>query len=161
MSRHVDWFVATATATAIGAAALSGAQAQTIGDYSRAQRAVIESTIARSSSRPAGPGPVGLPTLPPAGASAPGFPLPSGLSNSVARSDLPGAPQVSVTGVIVTSARTVAEVQVDGVPYLLDPGEPVPGTPWSVVHVADDRVVLREAAGAKGTRTFLFAKVGP
>ncbi|WP_157603782.1 hypothetical protein [Rhizobacter sp. Root1221] len=157
MSRHVEQWVISAVVSC----AAASAHAQTIGDYSRAQRAVIESTIARSALRPSSGGPVGLPALPQAAASAPLVPLPQA---APPRRDMPeesSAPQVAVTGVVVTPNKALAEVVVDGVAYMLSAGQSVPGTPMTVATVAADRVVLSGARGMRGPRTYPVANMGP
>src|SRR6516225_693368 len=91
-------------------------RAQTIADYSRAQRTFLENAMAQAAARSATP----VASAPVAAASAP-----------------------------VVPTVAVAEVVVDGTPYLLRAGEPVPGTAWQVRAVAIDRVVLtRRGAGA-------------
>lgn len=152
MSRYVDR-LAIGTVISLMCAA---SHAQTIGDYSRAQRAMIESNIARHAARPGGTGPVDLPVLPPAAASAPAQTLPPALPSRPSSVE----PQVTVTGVIVTSTKALAEVWVDGVSYMLSAGQPVPGAPWTVSTVAAHRVVLSGGRGARGSRTILIASEG-
>jgi len=154
MSRHVD----SLAVGALVSLACVAAHAQTIGDYSRAQRAMIESTITRNVARHSATSPVDLPVLPPAAASAPVPTLPPALS--LPRPG-PIEPQVTVTGAIVTPNRALAEVLVDGASYMLTAGQPVPGTPWTVAAVSSRRVVLSNGRGASGTRTILLASEGP
>ena len=137
------------------------AHAQSIGDYSRAQRAVIESAIARSGVRP----PVELPGLPPASPgresppAAPPPPLPP-----AAKAPEPEAPDIAVTGVVISSAAVLTEVLVDGIPFLLSQGQRVPGTRWLVSRVDAGQVVLSTEPRSKGakpaTRTFLLSTSG-
>jgi len=139
--------------------ACAALQAQTIGDYSRAQRAVIESTIARNGARHGAQGPTELPALLPLAASAPIPTTPSALPRPTPIE--PAMPQVTVAGVVVTPSKALAEVSVDGATYMLTVGQPVPGTPWSVTTVSSHRVVLSGGPGARGSRTILLASEGP
>ncbi len=150
MSRYVDR-LAIGTVISLMCTA---SHAQTIGDYSRAQRAIIESNIARHAARHTATGPVDLPVLPPAAASAPAMPP------ALLPPPAPVAPQVTVTGVIVTSSKALAEVWVDGVSYMLAEGQRVPGAPWTVSAVAAHRVVLSGGRGARGSRTIVLASEG-
>jgi len=137
------------------------AHAQSIGDYSRAQRTVIESAIARSGVRP----PVELPGLPPAppGRESPPAPAAPPLPPAVKPPELQ-APDIAVTGVVISSAAVLTEVLVDGTPFLLSQGQRVPGTRWLVSRVDADQVVLSTAPRPKGakpaTRTFLLSTSG-
>lgn len=116
------------------------ARAQTIADYSRAQRAWLESTMSQAAARSAGLGasaPTALPpvSVAPAGASAPRLPT------------VPAMPAVQVSGVFATGGGAVVEVMVNATAYLLGAGQAVPGTPWRVESVAVDRVILGHPAG--------------
>jgi hypothetical protein len=118
------------------------AGAQTIGDYSRAQRAVLENTMTQAAARSAG-----------LGASAPALAASSiaGPTLLVPRGNLPAlAPAMQVSGVFASSVDSVAEVVVNATAYLLGAGQGVPGTSWRVESVAIDRVVLsrRDVGGA-------------
>ena len=64
----------------------------------------------------------------------------------------PAPPAVQVSGVFASSGGALAEVIVNATPYLLAPGDGVPGTTWQVESVAIDRVVLgrHPAAVASG-----------
>ncbi|MBW8757575.1 MAG: hypothetical protein JF586_08190 [Burkholderiales bacterium] len=116
------------------------APAQTIADYSRAQRAMLETAMTQSAARSAGLGA-------PAPASAASMPAP--LAALPARAALPPpAPSVEVSGVFASSAGAIAEIVVNSTPYLLEPGARVPGTAWEVRVVAVDRVVLARQGGA-------------
>lgn len=147
-------------------AALNGplpAHAQSIGDYSRAQRAVIESAIARSGGRP----PVEMPSLPPpASAGREGPPSPSlpALAPAPEKPVDPPGPDIAVTGVFVSPSVVLTEVLVDGAPFLLSLGQRVPGTRWLVSRVEAEQVVLssepRPKGGKPATRTFLFSSSG-
>jgi len=129
------------------------AHAQTIADYSRAQRAMLENAMAQSAARSAGLGT-------PAPASAASMPAP--LPTLPARAALPPLGQsVEVSGVFVSNAGAIAEIIVNGTPYLLEAGARVPGSPWEVRAVAVDRVVLARQGGAAadeaGARWRVFA----
>jgi hypothetical protein len=118
------------------------AGAQTIGDYSRAQRAVLENTMTQAAARSAG-----------LGASAPAMAASSvaGPTLLVSRMTLPAsAPAMQVSGVFASSVDSVAEVVVNATAYVLGAGQGVPGTSWRVESVAIDRVVLsrRDVGGA-------------
>jgi type IV pilus biogenesis protein PilP len=121
-------------------------QAQTIADYSRAQRTVLENAMMQATARSAGLA-ASAPAVPAQAAPTPppAVPLPGGgrapLEQAVAD------PRVS--GVFASAAGATTEVCVNGTPYLLVAGQPVPGTPWRVESVAIDRVVLsrRDAPG--------------
>jgi hypothetical protein len=129
---------------------------QTIADYSRAQRAVLENAMTQAAARSAGLGAAAPATtasvpVPPAPASAPahaGMPPPA------------ASVEVSVSGVFASSSGAIAEVVVNSTPYLLEAGERVPGTAWEVRVVAVDRVVLARQGGgptadsAAGLRVF-------
>jgi hypothetical protein len=138
--------------------------AQSIGDYSRTQRAAIESAIARSGVRP----PVELPSLPSpqgptgGGASNPALPPPS--PPPITRPVEPVPEDIAVTGVIISPAVVLTEVVVDGIPFLLSLGQRVPGTRWLVNRVDADRVILSEEPRRRGakpvSRTFLLASSG-
>jgi hypothetical protein len=139
------------------------AHAQSIGDYSRAQRAVIESTIARSGVRP----PVALPSLPaPALPANPGTAAPAlpPLPPPAVKPAEPPAPDITVTGVIFSPTLVLTEVLVDGTPFLLSQGQRVPGTRWLVSRVEAEQVVLSAEPRPKGakpaTRTFPLSTSG-
>jgi len=109
--------------------------AQTIADYSRAQRAVLESAMTQSAERSAGSAaPASASAASMTAAAAPGRP-----AHSMAPS---AAPSIDVSGVFSSSAGAIAEVLVNSTPYLLEAGERVPGTAWEVRAVGVDRVVL-------------------
>jgi type IV pilus biogenesis protein PilP len=126
------------------------ARAQTIADYSRAQRSLLESAMTQAAARSAG-----------LGAAAPGT-----AASTVANPPVPApraptpslASAVQVSGVFASSAGSVAEVVVNATAYLLGAGQGVPGTTWHVESIAIDRVVLSRhdaggvAAGAEGAR---------
>ena len=121
------------------------ARAQTIADYSRAQRAWLETTMSQSAARATGSA-ASMPAVQPSTlpAAAPPVPVPARLSSvSVAV-----APAVQVSGVFKSGGMAVAEVVVNATAYLLEPGQPVPGTPWMVDAVAVDRVVLARHGNA-------------
>ena len=133
MSRHAR---RCATLLALSALVWLGrpAGAQTIGDYSRAQRAVLENTMIQAAARSAGLG-ASAPAM--AASSMAGPPL------LVPRGNLPAlGPAMQVSGVFASSVDSVAEVVVNATAYLLGVGQGVPGTSWRVESVAIDRVVL-------------------
>ena len=147
MSRHVDPALRWAAGTCLGALAamLPVAHGQTIGDYSRAQRALLESTMAQAAARAAGQ---------PGAASAPATPVAAGAVPAPPARLRPAAgmpsPTVRVSGVFTSLASAVAEVVVDGAPYLLVAGQGVPGTAWRVESVAADQVVLDRRDAVRG-----------
>ena len=119
----------------------SMSQAQTISDYSHAQRILLELTMSQAAARSAG---LGAPI--PAGAASAVAPV--GSAPRVMPPSLPAlAPGVQVSGVFASRASSMAEVVVDATAYLLQAGQGVPGTAWHVETIAVDRVVLRRRAG--------------
>jgi len=117
------------------------ADAQTIADYSRAQRSMLETAMTQAAARSAG-----------LGASAPAAVASTAVAvpPPAARMALPPtAPAVQVSGVFASRDGAVAEVIVNATAYLLGTGQGVPGTAWHVETIAIDRVVLgREVAAA-------------
>jgi hypothetical protein len=110
------------------------AGAQTIADYSHAQRLALEGAMTQAAARSAGlaaPAPAV-----PASTAVPAVPAP------VHAVLAPAMPDMQVSGVFASKAGVVAEVVVNGTPYLLESGERVPGTAWEVRLVAVERVVL-------------------
>jgi type IV pilus biogenesis protein PilP len=130
----------------IVAATLTGAQS--IGDYSRAQRALLEAGMVQAAARSMAMAASGAaPSA--SGASAAGYR--AGLA-TLGR-DEPVDSNVEVRGVFESRMRTFAEVSVGGTAYLLSSGQPVPGTGWFVKAVSADRVVLsRPGPGGGSTR---------
>jgi len=138
--------VEMAIAILAGALALPAAS-QSIADYSHAQRALLEASMAQAAARMAA-----------LGASSPG----PAASVSTAS---PPAPEprraaaaqeasIAVDGVFDGGQHRLAEVTVDGYPHLLAPGQAVPGTVWQVAEISVDRVILvRSAAPGTGTRS--------
>jgi len=116
------------------------ASAQTIADYSRAQRAMLENAMTQSAARSASLGA-------PAPASAASTTVPPAAPPAHATL-APPAPNVEVSGGFASSAGAIAEVVVNSTPYLLGAGERVPGTAWEVRAVAVDRVVLARQGSA-------------
>jgi type IV pilus biogenesis protein PilP len=112
----------------------SASSAQTIADYSRAQRTLLEATMAQAAARSAALAASAATPSASAATAAPSAPVPRA----------PEAPEaiVSVGGVFETPVRAVAEIGVNGTVYLLTAGQSVPGTPWRVDTVAVDRVVM-------------------
>lgn len=129
----------------------SAAGAQTIADYSRSQRAVIEAEIARNNAQSTG-GRASATPLPLPGAAGPAA-LPS--PSRPPERPLPPIevePRLSVSGVFVSARHAVAEVIVEGVPYMLSAGQDVPGTAWRVQKVTVERVVLGGHADSGASR---------
>jgi type IV pilus biogenesis protein PilP len=112
--------------------------AQTIADYSRAQRTLLEATMTLAAARSAG-----------IGASAPASAV-AAAAPALQRPQPPAEPVVRVSGVFASASRSMAEVAVDGNAYLLSVGQGVPGTAWSVGAIAAERVVLMRRAPAEG-----------
>lgn len=143
MSRHASRSLSRGLRCAAGLLAIVGplSRAQTIADYSRAQRAVLESAMTQAAARSAGLA-VAVPAAA-ASAPAPAASVPAPLHAALT----PPAPSLEVSGVFASSAGTLAEVVVNSTPYLLEAGERVPGTAWEVRVVAVDRVVLGRPGG--------------
>ena len=137
-ARHV------ASSLALGSLLLSHGDmhAQTIADYSRTQRALLESMMSQAAARSAG-----------LAASAPATPA-SAPSVAVAMAALPRlampslAPTLQVSGMFASRDGALAEIQVNGTAYLLGAAQAVPGTAWHVESIAVDRVVLARPGGA-------------
>ena len=118
------------------------AEAQTIADYSRAQRTLLESTMSQAAARSAG----FAASTPAVAASAP---APTALLQRPLSPSLPApGPGLQVRGVFASSAASVAEVVVDATAYLLQARQGVPGTAWHVESIAVDRVVLSRRGAA-------------
>lgn len=144
MSHRNDRLVGAAGALLLAAFAT---RAQTIGDYSRAQRLMLESAMSQSAARSAGVS-ASSPVAAAPVKSAPASPAPR-LAAAPAVAALPApAPSVQVSGVFTSGASSLAEVVVNATAYLLQAGQCVPGTPWRVESVAVDRVVLAGHAAA-------------
>lgn len=151
MSARNDRILMLAGALALGA---SVARAQTIGDYSRAQRQMLENAMSQAAARSAA---VSVSAPAAAVSSVPSLPLPA---PHLAPPTLPALPtEVRVSGVFASGASAVAEVVVDATAYLLQAGQGVPGTPWHVESVAVDRVVLSRHAGMVATDFEVARKV--
>ena len=140
MSRHARSPVGLEAVVACVLTLLASlAGAQTIADYSRAQRALLESTMSQAAARSAG-----------FGASAPALSASASVAASAPASHTPlpaMPPAVQVSGVFSSHDGVVAEVVVNATPYLLGAGQSVPGTAWRVETIAVDRVVLGRQAG--------------
>lgn len=119
------------------------ARAQTIADYSRAQRALLETTMTQAAARSAGMGAPTPAASAPLATSAPA-PAPTPALHAPMQ---PSAPAVQVSGVFVSKAGSIAEVVVNATPYLVTVGQGVPGTAWQVEAIAVDRVVLARRGG--------------
>jgi hypothetical protein len=144
-------------------ATLSSADAQTIEQYSRSQRSVIEADMNRNTSRvlraaqdaqpPAGQasGPMGAP-LPPSMTGA-GTALAPQMGGAPTRPPEPSVPKntLSVSGVFVSQNTTLAQVQVGQNIHWLKAGQSVPHTGWSVRTIEPHQVVM---SGPKGLRVF-------
>src|SRR4051812_30528972 len=116
MSRHASRFGAHRSVVVVGVLAIFGplAEAQTIADYSHAQRLALESAMAQAAARPAGLAALAPAVSARASGAAPAGPTP-------VRAVLPPpAPDVQVSGVFASKANVVAEVVVNGTPYLLE-----------------------------------------
>lgn len=154
MWRPADWICSRASwaATCLLALSVPEVDAQTIADYSRAQRAMLEAAMTQAAARSAGlgasaPGPVA--SAPMAVATNPPVVAQAATASRMASLSSPPSSAVQVSGVFATSAGSLAEVVVDATSYLLRAGEGVPGTDWRVDAVAIDRVVLsRQGRGA-------------
>ena len=59
--------------------------------------------------------------------------------------------RILVDGVFDSNDFRLVELSVDGHPYFLSPGQPVPGTVWRVDAVAIDHVVLTRSGAAPGS----------
>ena len=143
MSRHARSLVASFGSSLTCVLALSAplAGAQTIADYSRAQRSMLETAMTQAAARSAGLGA----SAPAAVASAAVVVPPPASRTSLP----PMAPAVQVSGVFAARGGAVAEVVVNATAYLLGMGQGVPGTAWHVEAIAVDRVVLaRQGAAA-------------
>ena len=145
MSRHTDRLSAQRRWFSAGLLALlpPWVAAQTIADYSRAQRALLENAMTQAASRSAGIGASTPAPSPVAAASAASPP-----AVAVTRAPLsPMAPAVQVSGVFASRDGAIAEIVVNATPYLLGAGQGVPGTAWHVEAIAIDRVVLSRHGG--------------
>lgn len=160
MSRHASRLRAHRSGVVVSLLAVFAplAGAQTIADYSHAQRLALEGAMAQAAARSAGLAPpapaVSASVSASASAAVPAGPTPVHVVLA------PPAPDVQVSGVFASKAGAIAEVVVNGTPYLLESGERVPGTAWEVHLVAVERVVLArhgsDAAhdGGGGLRVF-------
>jgi hypothetical protein len=147
MSRHARFapgrFEAGMSCVLMLVAPLVGAQ--TIADYSHAQRAWLESTMSQAAARSAGL----AASTPPAA-----VPAPRSLAASAPdgrRTTAAPEPVVQVSGVFVAGRGAVAQVMVDAAAYLLSVGQGVPGTAWHVQAIAIDKVVFGRPGGAATT----------
>ncbi len=142
-ARCISWWFVRPLAGVLASSACA-ASAQTIADYSRAQRAMLENAMAQAAARSAGQAASAATAAGPASVPSPAMAGPAAAAPAVApQAALPApAPIVQVSGVFASSAGVLAEVVVDATAYLLRAGESVPGTPWHVEAVAIDRVVL-------------------
>ncbi len=131
-SRPRAWFKTLASFAPVLVA--STASAQTIADYSRAQRAMLESVMSQAAARSAGMA-ASAPVVPASSATAAAAPSPRVLPQTPSLA-------VHVSGIFASREGAVAEVVVNTTAYLLGVGQGVPGTAWRVETIAVDRVVL-------------------
>ncbi|MEY4564608.1 MAG: hypothetical protein RLZZ618_3885 [Pseudomonadota bacterium] len=168
-------FVIKGLLAVCSAVAVCQAGAQTIGEFSRSQRAVIEADIARNNAKALGgvgvSVPAGLPPLPSgaatslpsplpslgergagAGLAVPSMPLPFGSGHAPFRAAADEGTRTAwdVTGVFMSASRQVAEVVVEGVPYLLVVGDEIPGTSWRIDVVAAHKVIVVSSSARSG-----------
>ena len=148
MSRHVSSSLALRAGVMPCMLSLlaSAAGAQTIADYSRAQRTLLENTMTQAAARSAG---LGASTPAPAASVAAASAMPPPRAPLLAMAAM--TPALQVSGVFASSNGAIAEVVVNATPYLLGAGQGVPGTAWSVESVAVDRVVLSRRGGVMAT----------
>jgi hypothetical protein len=155
--------------------------AQTISEYSRSQRSVIEAEMARNTARalsasarehaapraagsPGEPPPTFVPPLP-AGFDGGPATAPAALSPGIpAARQRPLSPQptmgaralptraLKVAGVFISAQKTLAQITIDGQDHLLSLGQEIPGTTWQVQAISAHQVVL-ERTPRKGPRT--------
>jgi len=149
-SRLLSWWRCAASCLLAWLAA-SPAAAQTIADYSRVQRALLENAMTQAAARSAGaassapsPAPAAAAAAAATAAASP-VPAPVRLTQALLA---PAPPSVQVSGVFAAGGGALAEIVVNATPYLLATGDGVPGTTWQVESVAIDRVVLARRPGA-------------
>lgn len=117
------------------------AQAQTIGDYSRSHRSVLEAEMAKNIAK-------ALASAPNTGAATPPTsPAPQPPANPLPAMPMAGMPMgvppdISVTGVIILAKQAMAELHLNGETFLLLAGDKVPGTAWVVGSIRSDQVIL-------------------
>jgi type IV pilus biogenesis protein PilP len=121
------------------------ATAQTIAEYSHAQRTLLEAGMAQAAARMAA---LGASSVEPA-ASAPSTP-----ARALETRRMPSAIDalIGVDGVFDAGARRLAEVSVGGCTFLLAAGQDVPGTAWHVEDITIDRVVLARQVTIAGEK---------
>ena len=122
-------------AAAVLFCACQPAHAQTIAEYSAAQRAAIAAEISRL-------------TKPPEPASAPESAKPVSATPLPVKVRAP-EPDIRVAGLSLVRGRSFVEVTVDGRVHSLEPGSAVPGTPWRLRSADAQQVVL--VRGGKGS----------
>jgi hypothetical protein len=125
--------------------------AQTIADYSQAQRAWLQTAMTQSAARAAHTAP-SAPSAPAAQGVAPAVPAPGPVPLR-ALPQLPRSPALHVSGVFSSGTVALAEILVDATAYLLEPGQSVPGTGWQVDVVAVDHVVLSQRGATVGAES--------
>jgi len=124
------------------------ASAQTIADYSAAQRAALQAEMTRltAPSEAASAAQQGSTTAPP----TPVVAKPVALDPPVTPRPLPRfevqEPSIEVAGVTLLRGRAMVELAIRGRVHLLQPGMKVPGSSWSVDAVSATEVVLTRTA---------------
>jgi type IV pilus biogenesis protein PilP len=140
----------------MGLALAFSAQAQTIGDYSRSQRALLESEIAKNTAKalinvesaspfhltPGTTASQQVALLPP---------LPGAVNSAIKSTDTEPVPEIAVKGIMILSKRSMVELSVKGDTVLVLAGNKVPGTSWVVANIRQDQVILKS-----GTKSKLF-----
>jgi hypothetical protein len=126
------------------------ASAQTIADYSAAQRAALQAEMTRltAPSQAASAAQQG-PTTAPAVAVAS---KPVAMDPPVSARPLPRfevqEPSIEVAGVTLLRGRAMVELAIRGRVHVLQPGMKVPGSSWSVDAVSANEVVLTRTSSA-------------
>lgn len=142
--RHVS--LALVAAFALLTSASSGAQS--IHDYSQAQRALLEAEMAKSTAKAMG------------GTGAAQTPVPTTPTDPV--QSVPFAARergMSIVGVIALTSRSMVELVNDGETHLLLQGDTVPNTSWIVQTITPERVVLKTGRPSR-TRTLAVPSEG-
>jgi hypothetical protein len=127
------------------------AHGQSIADYSRAQRELLEISTVQAVARAIGP------TVTPASeAATTSRPAPSPVGNTPpgtnANKPVPmqDDPDIRLNGVVATANHCIAEMSINGVAYLLLEGSTLPATNWMVRSVSENGVVIARQARARG-----------
>jgi hypothetical protein len=138
--------------------------AQTIGQYSKAQKTLLEAEAARNTAKAfeavnggANPGKTSAGPLPssttvPLPSIEPSAPAPSRLAAATPLASRPAPPQrpqeIKVAGVFISKRKTVAEVIVGEQAHLLIQGQDVPKTKWRVQAISGHQVILQSQPGS-------------